>query len=166
MTIIPLDIKLSRNDRISLTGLIVISIVLLLTTANYNIEPLLSFQKSEIYKQLTGYLLFYFIGYQWYFALSRRKPVSSAQNKLYIHKITGLLMPVLLFIHAMQSGYAYQTLIWGMFITHCIVGVLNPDLLRFKRRSLRFYWFILHIILSIMVSGLLFYHLYVVYYYT
>jgi len=155
-----------RNDKISIYGLIVIFIVLLVAIMNVEIKSLMPLQQNEVYKQITGLLLFGFISYQWYFAFSRRSKYSSVKKKLFTHKSIGLLMPLFLFIHTVQYGFAYQTLIWGFFIAHCTVGFLNPDFLRIKRPALRSYWFILHISLSIMVSGLLFYHLYVVYYYT
>ena len=155
----------SRNDIISIIGLLVVSILFLITVAQYKIEPLSSLQQKDIYKQLTGFLLFGFLIYQWYFAFSRRNPTIPVKQKLFTHKLVGLLMPFLLITHTTQSGFAYQTMIWSFFVIHCTVGFLNPDFLRIERASLRVYWFILHISLSIMVSGLSFYHLYVVYYY-
>jgi len=155
----------SRNSKISITGLMLIFIILIISGENIEIKPLLSLQQNGLYKQFTGLIMFGFILYQWHFAFARKDRTCSVKDKLFIHKMVGLLMPILLFIHTMQYGYAYQTLIWGIFVTHCTIGFLNPDFLKLKHPSLRLFWFAVHIGLSVMVSGLLFYHLYVVYYY-
>ena len=154
------------NDRISIVGLILIVLLILVTTSNIEISLLTKLQQDYIYKQLTGFLLSGFILYQWYFAFARQLEPAQAKQKLQRHKIVGLLMPVLLFIHSTQTGHAYQAFIWAVFIIHCSVGFLNPEFMGLKKRRLRLFWFIAHISLSVMVSGLLVFHLYIVYSYS
>ena len=156
----------NRNDKISVIGLVLILFLLTFSGLNLEIVSLSSLQKNEVYKQLTGALLLGFILYQWYFALARQIEPVSAMHHLQLHKTIGLLMPILLFIHSNQTGHAYQTFIWYIFVLHCSVGFLNPEFINIKKPRLRLYWFILHIGLSILISALLFFHLYVVYYYT
>jgi len=155
----------TQNDKLSTTGLILILLLLGFSGFEIEVVTLTSLQQNDTYKQLTGSLMLGLIFYQWYFALVRQFEPASASYRLKFHKMVGLLMPVLLFIHSSKTGHAYQAFIWFIFVIHCSVGFLNPEFMNIKKPALRLYWFITHIGLSFLVSGLIFFHLYVVYYY-
>ena len=157
--------EISSYRKYYLLGLIVL--VILIFQAIYGLPwtPLLELQNNQIYKQVTGYILFLMIGLQWYLGISRHKD-KQFKNKIFWHKNVGLFLPIFFYIHAIQYGHAYQALIWTIFILNCATAYLSPDVIQLKFRLWRLSWFILHIALSSTLTILLCYHLYIVYNYS
>jgi len=133
----------------------------------FSLSPqwLLSLQTSDVYKQITGFMLFAYVYYQWHLAFIHLNKLQPTQAQRKTHRIVGAIAPLIYYIHSVELGYAYQTILSSAFLANCFVGSINPQVVRIK--SSRYYglWIFCHITLAVMVVVLLFYHLYVTYTY-
>ncbi|MFV1985485.1 MAG: hypothetical protein ACC657_18195 [Thiohalomonadales bacterium] len=126
---------------------------------------LVELQHDTLYKQTTGYLLLLYVGYQ--FKLARaRKDTKSMRYHFSLHKIQGVFAPLVLYIHSMELGYAYQVLLSSLFLTNCLLGLLSPQ--QFKLRNVSYVncWLILHVSVALLIVALALYHLFVTYWYS
>ena len=130
-------------------------------------EWLASLQQGEFYRQLTGYLLLAYVLMQGRLGLQRLGRQSQQLKKEFeLHKIQGVLGPVVFYIHSIEIGYAYQTLLAFVFLGNCIIGYLSPHALQWRHRLYLYSWTIVHISLAILTLVLMLFHIYVVYTYS
>ncbi len=130
----------------------------------YRFEFLYELQHNNYYKQITGYLLLLYVLYQFRLAKARNN-VNQIRYHCSLHKIQGVAAPLVLYIHSMELGYAYQVLLSCLFLFNCFVGLLSPQQLKVRNLVYVNSWLILHVSIAILVVGLVLYHLFITYWY-
>jgi hypothetical protein len=127
---------------------------------------LVKLQAEETYKQVSGFLLVSFIGYQWRLSLLRAKgQLQIARTKLPKHKLWGTLAPVFFYLHAHQIGYAYLFLLSTVYLANVAVGLLNHEVLQVRQRWFLTGWLVVHVSLAMLLLILVSYHIVIAFYY-
>lgn len=159
--------KVTNNKIYFLLGSTLIMLYMMQLTLNLRWEWLDNLQQGEIYRQFTGFLLFAYVLMQGRLGLKRlRRPSSSISTLFYSHKIQGVFGPIVFYIHSIDAGFAYQLLLTVVFLGNCVVGYLSPQAIPIKNKLYVIAWTVLHIGLAILTFVLMFFHMYVVYYYS
>jgi len=161
--------KILISDVNSILYLIIGSILVLLyimqLMLSVKFEALYELQSNIIYKQVTGYLLIIYILYQFKLA-KERKNTKLIRYHFSLHKIQGIFAPLVLYIHSMEMGYAYQVLLSCLFLTNCVIGLLSPQQLKIKNAGYVSSWLIIHVSIAMLIVGLVGYHLFITYWYS
>ena len=127
----------------------------------------MGYQQDEVYKQITGFLLFAYMLLQWRLALVRTRGHNTLSSRiLQTHIWLGVFTPCVLFVHAAQTGHGYQALLLSLFFGNVVLGLLSPKMIKVRHKNYVLGWLIAHVGLAVLVVLLLFYHLYVVYFYS
>lgn len=157
----------SNNSIYLLSGFTLLLLYLIQLVLNLRWEWLDSLQSDELYKQFTGFLLFTYVLMQGRLGLQRLRRSSERISTLFnYHKIQGVFGPLVFYIHSIDIGFAYQVVLTFAFLGNCIVGYLSPQAIPIKNKVYVLGWTILHIGLAIMTFVLMFFHVFVVYYYS
>lgn len=130
-------------------------------------ETLINLQAYSLYKQLSGFVILAYIGAQWWLAYLRfsgRK--AAAAQHIKVHKWMGVIAPVLLLMHTVETGHAYQTLLLTVFIIVAVSGLFSFHDIKLKKRWFVVSWTILHVALAIVLPMLVLYHIYITYHYS
>jgi len=127
-------------------------------------------QQGEQYKRWTGWLFAGYIGYQWFLPLLRllgRTQEHITIQHYHLHKLAGVLAPVVFYIHSTKFGYAYVCMLSMMYFANSLLGYLNKDIIADTAQQQRygFYWMIGHVSASVLTLVLVLYHMYIVYAY-
>lgn len=159
--------KLTDNQIYFITGVALVTLYLTQLLLNLRWEWLDNLQSDELYRQVTGFLLFAYLLMQGRLGLKRfRKSETSFSALFYSHKIQGIFGPILFYIHSIDAGFAYQVVLTSVFLGNCVVGYLSPQAIPIKNKFYILSWTILHVGLAIATFMLMFFHMYVVYYYS
>ena len=159
--------KLTNNHIYFLAGFTLITLYLIQLLLNLRWEWLDNLQRDEVYRQLTGFLLFAYVLMQGRLGLKRlRKPDTSFSALFYSHKIQGVFGPVVFYIHSIDAGFAYQLILTFVFLGNCVVGYISPQAIPIKNKLYVLSWTVLHVGLAIMTFILMFFHMFIVYYYS
>ena len=159
--------KITDNQFYFIAGSVFVSLYLTQLLLNLRWEWLDNLQNDEVYRQLTGFLLFAYVLLQGRLGFKRLQNTSSSIVTLfYSHKIQGVFGPVIFYIHSIEAGFAYQLILTFAFLGNCVVGYLSPQVLLIKNRLYLIGWTILHVGLAILTFLLMFFHMFVVYYYS
>ncbi|MFV1982861.1 MAG: hypothetical protein ACC657_04910 [Thiohalomonadales bacterium] len=146
-------------------GLIILILYITQLTMDEKFDVLSNFQNNYTYKQVTGYLLLIYVMYQFRLAKAR-KNTKLIRYHCCVHKIQGLFAPLVLYVHSMELGYAYQVLLSSLFLTNCLIGLLSPQQLKIAKVSYVNSWLIVHVAIAILIVGLSFYHIFITYWYS
>jgi len=152
-------------DTATIIGILLLALFFLQYVFNLSPPWLLSLQKLDAYKQITGFVLFVYVYCQWRLAfchMNKQRPTQVQRNT---HRVYGAIAPLLYYIHSVELGYAYQSLLSLAFLGNCLIGSINPQVLRIRSKQYYTIWVFTHIGLAVMVVTLLIYHLYVTYTY-
>jgi hypothetical protein len=149
-----------------LVGAWFIALYLLEVLQGPTIALLTQMQQNEIYKQITGFLLFAYVLCQWRLAWLRmsRAKVDN-KRELNLHMWLGVFAPLALYVHSSQLGYGYQALLVGLFLFNVLMGLCSPKLLKIRYKTYVVVWLVVHSGIAVLVPLLLMFHLYVVYFY-
>lgn len=159
--------KLTDNHIYFLTGLSLIALYLTQLLLNLRWEWLGNLQSDEIYRQFTGFLLFAYVFMQGRLGLKRiRKSATSVSALFYSHKTQGVFGPVVFYIHSIDAGFAYQLILTFVFLGNCVVGYISPQAIPIRNKLYVLSWTVLHVGLAIMTFILMFFHMFIVYYYS
>lgn len=150
-----------------IVGLVLFTLFLLQDFIELRWTWLFEAQKEQMFKRWTGLALSVFIAFQWVLTLVRVVPSWSSKIMLFtkIHKWLGAITPAAYYVHSMEFGYAYLLFLSLCFFGNFLLGMLNMDVIKSKAQWYFQGWMILHVSCSLIVSLLLFYHVYVVFYY-
>jgi len=118
--------------------------------------------QDAVYRVVTGLVLAALVGWQWYYALARRRQNADARTRFVQHLWLGSLSPLLLFVHALSTGYGYQTVLAWTLLFNCALGLLSPMAPTREDRVWVRLWLPLHIVTSILVIALITIHVTVV----
>ena len=122
-------------------------------------------QSTSTYKVVTGSILALFIASQWLLALCRWQSWNRLAKQTYAwHQRSGIVAPVLLFIHSSKLGFGYLLVLGGVYLANTILGLLSPQTFRWLR-SWQTPWMATHVALSILLVVLALYHAWTVFYF-
>ncbi len=124
-------------------------------------------QLNENYKRWSGVLIALFILFQWVLTVTRvsKKLIIHSQKYARLHKWAGALSPILFYIHALEFGYGYLALLSYIFFANMILGTINLDIIKSQKNWIFQSWMIIHVVFSIVITFLMFFHIGVVFYY-
>jgi len=155
---------MNRNH--NLLGLLLLSGYVAQDYWNLHWEQLQQIQEAFVYKQISGFVLMWFVLEQWrLFLLRSQQKMRQANKKLHLHRELGLVAPLLLYAHAMSSGHAYQVLLTACFLTLAFLGFVYPPAVGLRTKWLCNFWIVIHVTLSSTLLLLIGVHVYVVYLY-
>ncbi len=123
-------------------------------------------QQDLVYKQITGFILFCYLLSQWRIVLRYRKSRIRAGERLKQHMKQGSIAPLLLYVHSIEMGVAYQFFLSSFFLLHCALGLMHRSVISSGFPVLRNVWLIFHIMFAILIMVLSLYHVYITYLYS
>ena len=107
---------------------------------------------------VTGCVVLLPLLWQWHLPvlrwLGRSMAIPAARR---FHQRIGVLLPILLLLHADRAGFALTRLLSAFFLLNSVIAYFPPDLLRGSdsfRRNFESVWLPLHIVLSFIVSAM------------
>lgn len=136
--------------------------------AQVKFAPLENLQANETYRRWSGLVVFLFVTWQWALSVVRIKWAHKPARveKFYtIHAWIGSFAPLLFYLHSTKPGFAYLLVLTLSFYANFCLGLINLDVL--KKRAYWYFqsWMIAHVSLSIIITGLSIYHVWIVFYY-
>ena len=123
-------------------------------------------QQDFVYKQITGFMLFCYMLCQWRIVLRHRNSRITAGERLKRHMKQGSIAPLLLYIHSIEMGFAYQFFLSSFFLLHCALGLMYGTVISLRILLLRNIWLICHIMIASLIMVLGLYHIYITYLYS
>lgn len=124
-------------------------------------------QNKQMYRRWSGLFLSAFILFQWSLSLVRTVPRWQDKSLSYhtIHTWLGAFTPLFFYIHSTKLGYAFLFLLSLTFLVNFLLGMFNLDVLKSKKQWYFQGWMISHVALSIFITLLTVYHIWIVFYY-
>ena len=134
---------------------------------NLKISGFEKLQAQEMFKRWTGLGLGLFIVFQWFLTFTRVIPKwrMLSVKLTTVHKWIGAFSPVLFYIHATKFGFGYLALLSYVFFTNMLLGTINLDIIKSQKDWIFKGWMIIHVGLSMFITGLMFLHIGTVFYY-
>lgn len=154
----------SAEGRWRLAGILLVAAYVAQYAFGLRWEWLYRLQSVDEFKYATGICLILYIGWQWYLFLARlnRKRL---WRILAFHERSGVVAPVIFYIHSVQIGYGYLAALGWIFLTGVIIGLANPLGLNVRRRYYTAGWMALHVAVAALTLILGLYHAYIAFYY-
>lgn len=124
-------------------------------------------QQDQSYRRWSGLFLSIFILFQWSLSIVRTVPRWQDKSLLYhkIHTWLGAFTPLFFYVHSTKLGFAFLFLLSITFMVNFLLGMLNLDVLKNKKQWYFQGWMITHVALSIFITLLTIYHVWIVFYY-
>lgn len=156
-----------RNTKSTTIGLLLLFLFLFQFALNLRWEWLYDLQQEEMFKRWSGFGLGLFILFQWLLTFSRviKKFKKYSFKITNLHKWIGAISPLFFYIHSMELGYGYLTLLAYVFLINTLIGYFNLDVIKSTNETLFKGWMIIHVAFSIIVTILMVFHIAVVFYY-
>jgi len=136
---------------------------------NLKIPALETLQLQEYYKRWTGYALLAYFTFQWSYPLVRL----ARENKHFIgyqklHKMWGAFAPAVFYVHSTHFGYAYLSVLSITYLVNFFLPLCNKDNFQslFENQVIYKTWLGTHVFLSVFVTSLMFYHVYIAFSYS
>ncbi|VAW86563.1 hypothetical protein MNBD_GAMMA16-1870 [hydrothermal vent metagenome] len=124
-------------------------------------------QSNELYRQLSGFAILLFTLHQWRLTHHRNtKQNGKIKQSLQTHQWVGIVAPILIYLHTVETGYAYQTALLFSYIALITIGLCNYHVIKVRKKWYVNSWLALHISLATLSLTLISYHIYIVYTYT
>lgn len=156
-----------KKNGYAVIGYLLLAAFLLQEVMDIRWEYLRQFQQEEGYRRWSGVFLAVFLLFQWMLTLVRsvRRWEPSTLLFLNIHKWAGALSPLAFYIHSMKLGFAYLFVLSTVFFSNHLLGLVNTDLLKMRTDWYMQGWMILHVAFSLLISLLMVFHIWIVFYY-
>lgn len=123
-------------------------------------------QREPAFKRWSGLVLTLYIAAQWVLtSLRTRQKWREAKTAYRYHKNFGVLAPVFFYAHAQRFGFAYLLLLSLVYFSTVLVGILNQELLPFRRKWIGDAWMLFHVGCSVLLVLLAAYHVFISFYY-
>ena len=169
----PISIKLKseiirmKNVIYLYVGYALFAIYILQDVLELKFQFLEELQTQQTYRRWSGVLLFSFILFQWSLTLVRvvKKWAEKAIPVYQLHKWVGAFSPVFYYLHATHLGYAYLLILSLGFFANFSVGLVNMDFIKTQKPFYVKGWMLIHVTLSMFISTLMIYHIWMVFYY-
>lgn len=128
---------------------------------------LAALQSQDWYKYATGAGLVAYLGWLWSLFVRRRGGLRgpAAVRWQALHERSATFAPCLFYLHSMQVGYGYQTVLSGVLLAAVVVGTLAPQALGIRARLYVAVWSTTHVALAAALVALVLYHGYIAFYY-
>jgi methionine sulfoxide reductase heme-binding subunit len=153
---------MSKNRALLAAGILILCLYMVQAMLGIRWGWLTDLQEIEIYQQITGLALGGLIAWQWYLGFLRfTNRHHEAKRWSQPHKYSGVIAPIVVFLHSSKFGYAYVLLLNGIFIGNVVLGLLEPQSAALRNKWWQTNWLILHIAASLMTVMLMAFHLYV-----
>ncbi len=133
---------------------------LIQSTLDWGLPTVVALQESDVYRFTTGSLLIALIGYQWYLPYLRLTG-KLAQTATQWHGYSGVLAPLLLYLHSVSLGFAYTFVLSFLFVLNSMIGAVDKTLIRNFEQRERFLriWLLVHVPASCLITVLALIHL-------
>ncbi|MBO9700812.1 MAG: hypothetical protein J7604_11430 [Sporocytophaga sp.] len=157
-----------KRKEYMLIGVICLMLYFIQHIADLRWSYLWELQQNETFKRLSGLGLMLFVCFQWVLAIVRvNKKVSSVSMKsIYkLHKWLGALSPIFFYIHSMKLGFAYLFFLSIVFFSNILLGFANSEIVKNQPKWFYNIWMITHVFLSLTISSLALYHIWIVFYF-
>lgn len=158
---------MKKNNYSVSVGLILFVLYVVQFIIGFNWSWLEQFQLDESYKRWSGFALGLLILFQWLLTFVRvikRFRIYSEKITTF-HKWLGALSPLFFYFHSTTLGYGYLLLLSYIFLFNVLIGNLNLDIIKSTNEWVFKLWMIIHVLLSIVITVLMFFHIGVVFYY-
>lgn len=149
-------------------GLFLFALYLLQLLIPVSWNSLSELQQNEQYKLWSGLFLFIVILSQWSLSFGRailQLNYDTTLKMIKWHKWIGVFAPVAYYFHSARPGYGLLLLLTIIFFADLLTGYLNDKSVLIKGSTLYYLWLVPHIILSVVVLGLTFVHIWIVFYF-
>ena len=133
---------------------------LIQSTLDWGLPAVAALQEFDAYRIATGSALIALIGYQWYLPYLRLSG-KLAQSATQWHGYSGVLAPVLLYLHSVSLGFAYTFVLSFLFVLNTMIGAVDKTLIRNLEQRQRFQriWLLAHVPSSCLITVLALIHL-------
>ncbi|MGY3794214.1 hypothetical protein [uncultured Aquimarina sp.] len=150
-----------------LIGFVLFALYILQFALDIKWQWLYELQLNERYKRWSGVFVGAFIVFQWILTLTRtsKKLMKHSIRFSLLHKWIGVLSPIFFYIHALEFGYGYLALLSYIFFINMILGTINLDIIKSQKEWIFKSWMVTHVLLSVVITFLVVFHVGVVFYY-
>ncbi|MEM9350189.1 MAG: hypothetical protein AAGA47_08000 [Pseudomonadota bacterium] len=123
-------------------------------------ERLGPFVRSFPWQAVTGTALLVCMIYQWtIFAQRFTKSTKNARTHFLAHRWVGVAATLLFAIHAVRPGHAWMTALALVFLGIAVTGLLNREVVKYRKQWMYIAWLGVHMCLSAMLVPLLGVHI-------
>ncbi len=147
-----------------LAGVLLLLAYLVQDAAGLRWEWLAQLQTVDLYKYVTGSCLLAYVCWQWCLFLARQRGMR-VHRLMALHQRSGVVAPVLFYLHSVQIGYGYLAVLSWVLLTNVIVGVASPVGIRIHNRAYTAFWVVMHVLLAALTIILGLFHAYIAVYY-
>lgn len=158
---------MKNQKTLTVISLALFILYLLQDLLNLKVAYFETLQAQEMFKRWTGLGLGLFIVFQWLLTFTRVIPKWRKYSVKFtqIHKWIGAFSPILFYIHATGFGFGYLALLSYIFFTNMLLGTINLDVIKSQKEWIFKLWMIVHVGLSMFITGIMFLHIGTVFYY-
>jgi len=147
-------------------GITLLVLFLIQASTDLRFEPLYQLQENFVYKQMSGIVFLSLLLNQWRLYINRSMKISGQMRQiLYSHRFYGAISPMVLYLHAMELGYALQAALSVSYLLTVLSGLLTPYTWGIRHKVAINSWLIIHVLSAALAMGLLGFHIYVVYWF-
>ncbi len=143
-------------------------IIIFAVQDEFGIKFFESVRAGENFKRWTGVLLTLYIAAQFILPVMRLTgKVKAAAHHYQLHKLQGAFAPLAYYVHSTTMGYGYLAVLSAVFFGNFILGLFNHEMMAKPKNKKRYshHWLVSHVVLSVMMLGLIAYHVYIVFVY-
>ena len=139
----------------------------ILLTFNPQLPLLTELHANELFKQLSGFVLLFFVLGQWWLGYLRMtgRQLEAAKH-IPMHKWLGVFAPLILLIHTVEFGYAFQSVLLIVFVGTSLVGLVSFHDVRVRKPWFAKAWTVAHVSMAVALPVLILYHVYITYTYS
>lgn len=158
---------MKNQKTLTLISLVLFCAYIVQDLLNLKIDLLENIQAQQMFKRWSGLGLALFILFQWFLTFTRviAKLRKHSIKLTRLHKWIGAFSPLLFYIHATGFGFGYLALLSYIFFTNMLLGTINLDIIKSQKEWIFKSWMIVHVTLSMFITGLMFLHIGTVFYY-
>ncbi|MCH2077066.1 MAG: hypothetical protein MK180_09300 [Rhodobacteraceae bacterium] len=111
-----------------------------------------SIARSFTWQVMTGTGLLVCMLYQWMIFIQRfTQTTTNARQHYLAHRWVGVGATVLFAVHAVRPGEVWMTALSMIFIAVAVTGLLNREVVKYKKQSMYMAWLAVHMCLSAML---------------
>lgn len=116
--------------------------------------------RSFPWQVVTGTALLVCMLYQWMIFIQRfTQTTTNARQHYLAHRWVGVAATLLFAAHAVRPGEMWMTAVAILFIALAVTGLLNREVVKYKKQWMYFAWLGLHMMLSAMLLPLVAVHI-------
>ena len=144
-------------------GLVLLAAYLMQAALGWSWRPLLEWQRTERWRLVSGFVLLGFLAFQWFLPWLRLtgRQLWGARHYPW-HKYLGAFAPLIFFAHAPRIGAGHLFALGSVYLANAAVGLCDKTIIRDLKRREEYArgWLVVHVTLSLAVTGLALLHLF------